>query len=62
MILADAQEFTALDNLVFQLVSQTSLDPVLWKYTALGVKTFTILGPSIKAVSLYIILLNLCGF
>ena len=59
MILVDALEFTALDNPAFQLVSQTFPVLVLWKYIALGVKIFTILGPSIKAVSLYILLSNL---
>lgn len=53
MTLVDAQEFTALDNPVFQLVSRTFLGQVLWKYIALGVKIFIILGPSIKAVSLW---------
>ena len=56
MILVDAQEFTALDSPAFQLVNRTFLGQVLWKYTALGVKIFTIHVPSIKAVSLYLLL------
>jgi hypothetical protein len=57
MTLADAQEFTAPDNPAFQLVSPTFLGPALWRYIARGVKTFTILVPSIKAVSLFNIIL-----
>jgi hypothetical protein len=53
MILADAQEFTALDNPAFQLASRTFLGQVLWKYIVLGVRIFIIRGPSIKAVSLW---------
>ena len=62
MILEDAQEFTAPDNPAFQLVSQTFLGQVPWRYTALDVKTYTILGPSIKAVSLYLLFNFLRGF
>ena len=57
MTLADAQEFTALDNPAFQLVSQIFLGQVPSKYIAPGVKTFTTLDPSIKVVSLHIELL-----
>jgi hypothetical protein len=53
MILADVQEFTALDNPAFQLASRTFLGQVLWKYIVLGVRIFIIRGPSIKAVSLW---------
>ena len=53
MTSVDAQEFTAPDNLAFQLASLTFLGLALWRYIARGVKTFTILGPSIKAVSLF---------
>ena len=51
MTLVDAQEFTAVDNLVFQLVSQIFLVQVLWKSTVQNVKIYIILDPSIKAVS-----------
>ena len=61
MTLEGALESTALDNPAFRLASVIFLGQVLWKYTALGVKTSTILGPSIKAVSLYTILnFSLC--
>lgn len=54
MILGDAQELSAVDNIVFQLASQIFLVQVLWKSTVQNVKIYIILDPSIKAVSFLI--------
>ena len=52
MTLEDAPEFTAVDNLAFQLVNQTFLGQALLKYAAPDVMIYTTRVPSIKAVSL----------
>lgn len=49
--LGDAQEFIAVDNLVFQLVNQTFLGQALSRYVAPDVKIYTTPDPNIKVVS-----------